>query len=142
MIIKILVGFALLILFSVGPQLAPVKQDVMDEKAAEYKLAVFAAEFQRVYPSLDDYFRGPVAASGADAIVNVLPDYGFAIDTSSYYEEDGFRLGFGNSNDRITNPLTGEKIQGEYLILKQKTNKGEKLKVVEFGSNKICEETY
>lgn len=144
MIIKILVGFALLILFSVGPQLAPMKKDVMDDKLAEYKLATFAAEFQKVYPSLPISKKTNLGISyyNLDQWLH-LSEYGFSEDLmNECIWDDNFEAMFDYSNSEVTNPVTGNKIQGEYLILKQKTNKGEKLKVVEFGSNKVYGETY
>lgn len=144
MFIKTIIAFLLLILFSLGPQVAPVKKDVMDDKTAEYKLAAFASEFQKVYPSLPHYRKDNLRDYGID--VNnwtVLSNYGFSEDLmDECIWDDNFEAKFDYSNSEVTNPFTGKKIQGEYLILKQKTNKGEKVKIVEFGSNTAYGESY
>lgn len=144
MIIKTLIAFLLLILFAVGPQLTPVKKDVVDDKLAEYKLAAFASEFQKVYPSLPHYRKDNLRDYGID--VNnwtVLSNYGFSEDLmDECIWDDNFEAKFDYSNSEVTNPITGKKIQGDYLILKQKTNKGEKVKIVEFNKNTEFEEEY
>lgn len=144
MIIKTLIAFLLLILFAVGPQLTPVKKDVVDDKLAEYKLAAFASEFQKVYPSLPAYRKSNLRNYGI-AVDNwtVLSNYGFSYDLmDECIWDDNFEAKFDYSNSEVTNPFTGKKIQGDYLILKQKTNKGEKVKIVEFNKNTEFEEEY
>lgn len=144
MFIKTIIAFLLLILFSVGPQLAPMKKDVMDDKLAEYKLATFAAEFQKVYPSLPISKKTNLGISYYNLEQWLhLSDYGFSEDLmDECIWDDNFEAKFDYSNSEVTNPFTGKKIQGEYLILKQKTNKGEKVKIVEFGSNTAYGESY
>lgn len=144
MIIKTLIAFLLLILFAVGPQLTPVKKDVVDDKLAEYKLAAFASEFQKVYPSLPAYRKSNLRNYGI-VVDNwtVLSNYGFSYDLmDECIWDDNFEAKFDYSNSEVTNPFTGKKIQGDYLILKQKTNKGEKVKIVEFNKNTEFEEEY
>lgn len=143
MFIKTIIAFLLLILFSLGPQVTPMKKYVMDDKTAEYKLAAFASEFQKVYPILPADRKNDLRNYGDVNIWMVLNDYGFSEDLmDECIWDDNFEAKFDYSNSEVTNPFTGKKIQGDYLILKQKTNKGEKVKIVEFGSNTAYGESY
>ena len=147
MIIKMLIAFLLLILFAMGPQLSPMKKDVMDDKTAEYKLAAFASEFQKVYPSLPIYrkdrLKNDSLKNGMVSDWIVLDNYGFSADLmDECIWDDNFEATFDYSNSEVINPFTGKKIQGDYLILKQKTDKGEKVKIVEFGLNTVYGESY
>lgn len=146
MIIKILIGFALLILFSVGPQLVPVKQDVMDEKAAEYKLAVFAAEMQRVWPKVPDGIKGQFAQnSDPELIEDWLYQFGFNLDLTNYTHKKGFSISNIYSNS-YSNPFTNETIDNvESMQISQTTNKGTKIMYIVFpksGSGKAEIEEY
>lgn len=144
MFIKTIIAFLLLILFSLGPQVTPMKKDVMDDKTAEYKLAAFASEFQKVYPILPISIKTNLGTSYYNIYQWIdLDNYGFSEDLmDECIWDDNFEAKFDYSNSEVTNPFTGKKIQGEYLILKQKTNKGEKVKIVEFGSNTAYGESY
>lgn len=146
MIIKILIGFALLILFSFGPQLAPMKQDTIDEKAAEYKLAVFAAEMQRVWPNVPDNIKEQFSSNLQDgAVKHILEPYGFSLNLTNYTSEKGFSISNITSGS-YKNPFTNETVNNiEVIQISQTTNKGTKTMYIEFpqtGSSKIESEDY
>lgn len=141
MFIKTIIAFLLLILFSLGPQVAPMKKDVMDDKLAEYKLAAFASEFQKVYPSLPDNVKGQIGLKGTEAAAYWLPEYGFSLDMTDYHEAKGFTCTL-MSGSGVTDPFSGKTINGEYLVLKQVTDRGEKVKYVVFDKNTEFKEEY